>query len=154
MNTVAAWNTIVVWGARGAGKTSIARHLGLPDRFHGDEPMAHLVHAGRGAELALVVFDVTVPAQVQAARCQVAARQAGITEVVVAANKMDLAGYEYDAFKAARTVFLRGWHGEPPPFVPVSARFGDLLRTPGDRIDWYFGPTLAEFLNITDSVAA
>ena len=143
----------VVWGAPGAGKSSIARHLGLPDRFHGDEPLAQLVHAGRGAELALVVFDVTVPAQVQAARCQVAARQAGIGQVVVATNKMDLAG-EYEAFKAARSVFLRGWHGEPPPFVPVSARFGDLLLHPGDRIDWYFGPTLAELLNIPDTVAA
>ena len=146
--------TTVVWGAPGAGKTSIARHLGVPDRFQGDEPLAHLVHAGRGAELALVVFDVTVPAQVQAARCQVAARQAGIRQVVVATNKMDLAGYEYEAFKAARSVFLRGWHGEPPPFVPVSARFGDLLLHPGDRIDWYFGPTLAALLNIADTVAA
>ena len=146
--------TIVVWGAPRAGKTSIARHLGLPDRFQGDEPLAHLVHASRAAELALVVFDVTVPAQVQAARAQVAGRQAGVGRMVVAANKMDLAGYEYDAFKAARTVFLRGWHGTPPAFVPVSARFGDLLRSPGDRIDWYFGPTLADLLNINDTVAA
>ncbi len=137
----------VIWGAPGAGKTSIAKLLGVPDRFHGDEPLAHLVHEGRGAELAIVVFDVTVPAQVQAARCQLAARQAGIARVVAAANKMDLAGYKYDVFKAARTVFLRGWHDAPPPFVPVSARFGDLIRRRGDRIDWYAGPTLVELLN-------
>jgi sulfate adenylyltransferase subunit 1 (EFTu-like GTPase family) len=67
---------------------------------------------------------------------------------------MDLAGYEYDAFKAARSVFLRGWHGPAPLFVPVSARFGDLLLNPGDRIDWYAGPALAELLNIPATVAA
>ena len=138
---------VVVWGAPGAGKTSIAKLLGVPDRFHGDEPLAHLVHEGDGADLAIVVFDVTVPAQVQAARCQLAVRQAGIARVVAAANKMDLAGYEYDVFKAARAVFLRGWHDAAPAFVPACARFGDFIARRGDRIDWYAGPTLEELLN-------
>ena len=121
----------VVWGAPGAGKTSIAEHIGLPDRFHGDESLAHMV-----------------------LESQVGARQAGITQVVVAVNKMDLAGYEYEAFKAARPVFLRGWHGAPPAFVPVSARFGDLLRNLGNRIDWYTGATLDELLGIAEKAAA
>ena len=112
----------VVWGAPGAGKTSIAGHIGIPDRFHGDEALAEVVFESRGADLALLVFDVTVPAQVQAARSQVASRQAGI--------------------------------GEPPAFVPVSARFGDLILHPGNRIDWYAGPTLAELLGIPEQVAA
>jgi sulfate adenylyltransferase subunit 1 len=144
--------TPVIWGAPGAGKTSIAKILGIADRFHGDEPLAHLVLEGRGADLAIVVFDVTVPAQVQAARCQLAARQAGIARVIAAVNKMDLSGYEYDVFKAARNVFLRGWHNEPsaariPAFVPVCARFGDLIVRRGDRIDWYDGPTLQQLIN-------
>jgi sulfate adenylyltransferase subunit 1 (EFTu-like GTPase family) len=144
----------LVWGAPGAGKTSIAGYLGLPDRFHGDESLAWMVHESRGADLAVLVFDVTVPAQVQAARCQLVARQAGVPQVIAAVNKMDLAGYEYESFKAARTVFLRGWHGEPPVFVPVSARFGDLLLHPGDRIDWYAGPTLAELIGVREKIAA
>jgi sulfate adenylyltransferase subunit 1 len=145
---------MIVWGAPGAGKTSIAQRLGVPDRFHGDEPLGRMVSESRGAGIALVVFDVLVPAQVQAARCQVAARQAAIGRVVAVANKMDLAGYEYEAFKAARGVFLRGWHGEAPAFVPASARFADMLLEPGDRIDWYAGPTLAELIGLTDKVAA
>ncbi len=28
---------MIVWGAPGAGKTSIALRLGLAERFHGDE---------------------------------------------------------------------------------------------------------------------
>lgn len=144
----------VIWGAPGAGKTSLAARLGIADRFHGDEPLAQLVHEGRGAELAIVAFDVTLPAQVQATRCQVAARQAGIGLVVAVANKMDLAGYDYDVFKSARAVFLRGWHGAPLPFIPVSARFGDLILEPGDRIDWYAGPTLAQLMQLPERVAA
>jgi sulfate adenylyltransferase subunit 1 len=145
---------MIVWGAPGAGKTSIALRLGLADRFHGDEPLARMVLESRGARVALVVFDVLVPAQVQAARCQVAARQAGIGRVIAAANKMDLAGYEYEAFKAARTVFLRGWHDEPPAFVPLSARYGDFIAEPGNRIDWYDGPTLAALLGVEENAAA
>lgn len=144
----------VVWGAPGAGKSSIAGQLGIADRFRGDEALAELVLESRGAELALIVFDVTVPAQVQAARCQLAARQAGIGQVVAAANKMDLAGYEYEVFKAARTVFLRGWQGTPPQFIPLSARFGDLILDPGNRIDWYAGPTLAQLIGFPQRAAA
>lgn len=144
----------VLWGAPGAGKTSLAKILGLADPYQGDEPLAELVHEGRGAELAIVVFDVTVPAEVQAARCQLAARQAGIPRVVAAANKLDLAGYQHDVFKAARSVFLRGWYGAAPAFVPVSARFGDFILAPGSRIDWYVGSTLSELIGRPQEVAA
>jgi sulfate adenylyltransferase subunit 1 (EFTu-like GTPase family) len=53
--------------------------------------MKYAVWGAPGAG-ALLAFDVTVPAQVQAARYQVASRQAGIGQVVVAVNKMDLTG--------------------------------------------------------------
>jgi hypothetical protein len=111
---------MIVWGAPGAGKTSIALRLGLADRFHGDEPLARMVLESRGARVALVVFDVLVPAQV----------------------------------KAARTVFLRGWHDDPPAFVPLSARYGDFIAEPGNRIDWYDGPTLAALLGVEEKAAA
>ena len=83
----------VVWGAPGAGKTSIAVRAGLPDRFRGDETLAHIVFESRGADVALVVFD-------------------------------------------------------------VSARLGDFLVAPGNRIDWYDGPTLAGLLAIPEQIAA
>jgi hypothetical protein len=117
---------MIVWGAPGAGKTSIALSLGIADRFHGDGPLARMVLESRGAGVALVVFDVMVPAQVQAARCQV----------------------------AARAVFLRGWHDERPVFVPACARYGDFVAEPGNRIEWYDGPTLAALLGLEEKAAA
>ena len=145
---------IVLLGAAGAGKTTLASRLGLPDRFSGAEPIADLVYECRGADLALVVFDVRVPAQVQASRAEIVVRQGGIGRVAAIANKMDLVGYEYESFKAARGVFLRGWAGEPPAFVPVSARFGDYVRSPGNRIDWFDGPVLATLTGLPEALAA
>ena len=145
---------IVLLGAEGAGKSTLAARLGLPDRVVGDESLADLVYDSRGSDRALVVFDVRVPAQVQASRAEIIARQAGIGRVIAVANKMDLVGYEYESFKAARTVFLRGWAGTPPVFVPVSARLGDMLGEPGDRIDWHYGPTLSSLLGLEEKVAA
>lgn len=146
-------NTVIL-GAAGAGKTTLAARLGLPHRFHGAEPLAELVYHARGADLALIVFDVSIPAQVQASRAEIVVRQAGIERVLAVANKMDLAGYEYEAFKAARTVFLRGWSLTPPLFVPVSARFGDFVHAPGNRIDWHYGAALASHLGLEAEVAA
>ena len=37
----------VVWGAPGGGKTSIARHVGISDRFHDDESLAEVVFGNR-----------------------------------------------------------------------------------------------------------
>jgi bifunctional enzyme CysN/CysC len=145
---------IVLLGAEGAGKTTLASRLALPDRFSGNESIADLVYECRGADLALIVFDVRVPAQVQASRADIVVRQGGIRRAVAVANKMDLVGYEYESFKAARSVFLRGWAGEAPAFVPISARFGDYLRAPGNRIDWYDGPVLAEIAGLEEPAFA
>jgi sulfate adenylyltransferase subunit 1 (EFTu-like GTPase family) len=144
----------VLLGAPNAGKSTLAARLGLPDRFGGAESLADLVYECRGADLALIVFDVRVPAQVQASRSEIVVRQAGIGRAIAVANKMDLVGYEYESFKAARAVFLRGWAGTPPAFVPVSARLGDMLELPGDRIDWHYGPTLSALLGLREKVAA
>jgi sulfate adenylyltransferase subunit 1 (EFTu-like GTPase family) len=145
---------IVLLGAAGAGKTTLASRLGLSDRFSGAEPIADLVYECRGADLALIVFDVRVPAQVQASRAEIIVRQGGIGRAVAVANKMDLVGYEYESFKAARSVFLRGWAGEAPLFVPASARFGDYVHAPGNRIDWHEGQALADFVPFQQPVAA
>ena len=71
--------------------------------------------------------------------------------VVVAVDGMEKAGFEYEAFNAERSAFLR--LNPPAPgtdmtFVPVSTHYGDMILRRGDHIDWYDGPTLAEALGV------
>ncbi len=72
--------------------------------------------------------------------------------VIVAVNKMDLVGYEYEAFKTVRAqvaAVAASAHAVGIAVVPVSARFGDNVLHRGDRIDWYPGRTLHDFLAAT-----
>jgi sulfate adenylyltransferase subunit 1 (EFTu-like GTPase family) len=71
--------------------------------------------------------------------------------VVIAVDGMEKAGFEYEAFKAERSAFLRS--NPPAPgtdmmFVPVSTHYGDMILRRGNHIDWYDGPTLAEALGV------
>lgn len=70
-------------------------------------------------------------------------------QVVIAVNKLDLAGFEYDVFKDARQRLYTQLASLPLHsirIVPVSARHGDMIATRGTSIDWYHGPTLADVL--------
>jgi uncharacterized protein (DUF934 family) len=169
---------VVFWGAQGAGKTSLAtrllsadhaaraalaarglcllpRTVQLADLFEGDEPLGNVVAESRGAGLAVVVLDVRARPELQAARFALAAQQAGIARIVVAVNKMDLAGYRQEAFRAARGSFLHGWLGPQPDFVPVSARHDELVFARGERIDWHAGATLAALIGLApEEIAA
>lgn len=85
------------------------------------------------------------------AHAHAAIAEAGDTQVphlIVAVNKMDLAGYEYDVFKRVRAevAVAAAERASGVAVVPVSAWFGDNVVSRGDRIDWYPGTTLAEFL--------
>lgn len=70
-------------------------------------------------------------------------------QVVIAINKLDLAGFEYDVFKDARHRLYQQLADLPLHsirIVPVSAKHGDMLVARGTSIDWYYGPTLAEII--------
>jgi sulfate adenylyltransferase subunit 1 (EFTu-like GTPase family) len=72
-----------------------------------------------------------------------------VPHVIVAVNRMDLAGYEYEPFKTVRAQVAEAAeasHAGGIAVVPVSARLGDNILDRGDRIDWYPGRTLIEFL--------
>ena len=127
-----------ILGLPGAGRRSIARRLAAAGRSV--EPQSHQL---------LVVIDWReglAPATRHAL-----AMIAPIVEpqVVIAINKLDLAGFEYDVFKDARQRLYTQLASLPLHsirIVPVSARHGDMIATRGTSIDWYHGPTLADVL--------
>jgi len=94
---------------------------------------------------ALLVCDVR-EALAEDAQKQIAIlRLWGISDFVVALNKMDLASYAAGAYTAASARvrdLLAAHDGRTHAVVPVAAKSGDNVTEPSDRMPWYDGPTL------------
>jgi hypothetical protein len=102
-----------------------------------------------GVAGSVIVVDARTGLDAHARAAIAEAGDARVPHLIVAVNKMDLVGYEYDVFKRVRAEVAdaaaeHSAHGIA--VVPVSAWFGDNVVSRGDRIDWYPGTTLAEFL--------
>jgi sulfate adenylyltransferase subunit 1 (EFTu-like GTPase family) len=128
-------------GGPRAGKTS------LEERLFGARWLP-----GRDAAAAIVVVDALRGLDPAGRAALAALTDERVPHVIVAVNKLDLAGYEYEAFKTVRAQVAAAAeeaHAGGIAVVPVSARFGDNVLDRGDRIDWYPGGTLLEFLVAT-----
>jgi sulfate adenylyltransferase subunit 1 (EFTu-like GTPase family) len=98
---------------------------------------------------AVIVVDARTGLDAQAHGAIAAAGDTHVPHLIVAVNKMDLVGYEYDVFKRVRAEVAEAaaeHSASGVAVVAVSAWFGDNVVSRGDRIDWYPGTTLAEFL--------
>ncbi len=79
------------------------------------------------------------------------AKTLGVTQLIVAVNKMDTAKYEQGRFNKVKedVVKLLGTIGYDPNeiiFVPIAALLGDNLTKKSEKLGWYTGPTLLEAL--------
>jgi bifunctional enzyme CysN/CysC len=100
-------------------------------------------------EAALILVDVRKGVLEQTRRHTLIAWLFGIRRMIVAVNKMDLAGYDYQTFSAVRDQFSRlaeSLEGTEIQFVPVSALNGDNVITRSERMPWHRGPALLELL--------
>lgn len=80
-------------------------------------------------------------------------RTLGITQLIIAINKMDEVNYDkarYDAVKAELTTLLKmvGYKPDDMNFIPTSAFKGDNLAKPSENTKWYTGPTLLAALDL------
>ncbi|WP_237151513.1 sulfate adenylyltransferase subunit CysN [Oryzibacter oryziterrae] len=105
------------------------------------------------SDLAVILVDSRYGILTQTRRHSFIASLLGIRHVVLAVNKIDLAGYSEDVFnrivaeyKAFAADF--GFHTFQP--IPLSARFGDNVLERGPNMPWYTGPTLVEHLETVD----
>lgn len=97
------------------------------------------------ADLAIVLIDARKGVLRQTRRHSFIASLLGIRNVVLAVNKIDLAGYDKSVFENIVSEF--GEFSETLGFssvvaIPMSARYGDNVTAPSDNMDWYHGPTL------------
>ncbi len=97
------------------------------------------------ADLAVAVVDATAGLRQQARRHICIAALLGVRHLLVAANKMDLAGWDEAAFQSVTDevdALARRLGLDTVVIVPVSALLGDNVAEPSAHMPWYAGPTL------------
>jgi sulfate adenylyltransferase subunit 1 len=101
------------------------------------------------SDLAVILVDGTKGLLPQTFRHAYIASLLGITSVVAAINKMDLAEYQEEQFLSLEREFLalalRLGIGAVK-CIPISALAGDNVVKPSEHMLWYTGPTLLEHL--------
>jgi len=108
------------------------------------------------ADLAVVLVDARKGVQIQSRRHAYIAALLRIPHLVVAINKMDLVGFAEPVFASIRDEFesfARRIGAPAPVFIPISALAGDNVVDPSERMPWYDGPTLLEYLETVDPEA-
>ena len=109
----------------------------------------NMVTGASTAALAIVLVDARKGLLEQTRRHSFIASLLGIRHIVLAVNKIDLAGYDEAVFN--RIVqdyqsFAKALGFSTIQAIPLSARFGDNIRTPSQNMRWYKGPALLDWL--------
>lgn len=109
----------------------------------------NMVTGASNADLAIILVDARHGVVEQTHRHSLVAALMGIPHIVVAVNKMDLAGYDEQTFyniaadyqKLAQKLDLK-----EVTFIPLSAYVGDNVVESSSKMTWYEGPTLLQHL--------
>jgi bifunctional enzyme CysN/CysC len=132
------------------------RHFSTPRRrfIIADTPghaqyTRNMVTGASTADLAVVLVDAREGLLTQSRRHAAIAGLLRLPRIVLAVNKMDLVDYDQDAFRHICAEF-RAWAArldvEEVACIPISALAGDNVVERSERLDWYGGPTLLEYL--------
>jgi sulfate adenylyltransferase subunit 1 len=121
----------------------------------------NMVTGASTAELALILVDARNGMVAQSRRHLAIARLLGITDFVIAINKMDLVDYAEPVYQDICRQFADFMKGldrydlreASTIFVPMSAVEGTMVVERGGRMPWYEGPTLLEVLEAAEPSA-
>jgi len=119
----------------------------------------NMVTGASTADLAVILIDARRGVLTQTRRHSFLVSLLGITEVVVAINKLDLVGYSehvFDEIEEDYRAFAREIGLEHITCIPISALRGDNITELSEATPWYSGPTLIEHLEtvqIADQLA-
>ncbi len=98
------------------------------------------------ADLAILLVDARYGVRVQSRRHAQIARLLGITDYVLAVNKMDLVDFDRGVFDDICEEFDRILPNATLHAIPMSALHGDNVITRSDRTPWFEGASLLEYL--------
>jgi elongation factor 1-alpha len=105
------------------------------------------------ADAAVLVVDAKDGIMAQTKEHVFLARTLGVSQLIIAINKMDRANYEqgrYEELKKEVLSLLKmvGYKEEQVVFVPVSAFEGQNITKKSDKMPWFDGPTFLQTLDL------
>jgi sulfate adenylyltransferase subunit 1 len=109
----------------------------------------NMVTGASTADVAIILVDARKGVIEQTRRHAFIAAILAIPHVVVAVNKMDLAGYSEERFREIESELAKTSERlglRDVQVIPVSALHGDNVVERGEGMPWYEGPTLLEYL--------
>jgi bifunctional enzyme CysN/CysC len=117
----------------------------------------NMITGASTADLAVILVDARKGVLTQTRRHSYLAHLIGIEHIVLAVNKMDLVGFDRSRFEAivaeygafAESIGIGAF--EP---IPMSALAGDNIAARSERMPWYRGSALIEYLETVDVNAA
>jgi len=98
------------------------------------------------ADVAILLIDARNGVRTQSKRHARIARLLGITDFVLAINKMDLVDFDQEVFERIQDEFSESLAGASVHAIPMSALHGDNVITHSDRTPYFDGRPLLEFL--------
>lgn len=113
----------------------------------------NMITGASQADAAILVCAAKEGVQSQTKEHVFLSRTLGITQLIIAINKIDEVNYDkarYDAVKAEVSTLLKmvGYKPDEMNFIPTSAFKGDNLAKPSENTKWYTGPTLLAALDM------
>jgi bifunctional enzyme CysN/CysC len=118
-----------------------------------EEFLKNMITGAASAEAAVIVIAADEGAREQSRRHGQLLSLLGLSQLIVAVNKMDLAGYDEEVFRKISkeySKFLETLGLKARVFLPISASSGANVVRKSDEMSWFKGPTLLDALDELD----
>ena len=114
----------------------------------------NMVTGASTADAALLLVDARRGVLEQTRRHAYLSQLLGIRHFILCVNKMDLAGWDrsvFDQIAEELTRFAGRMGVTDVRAIPISAKHGDWVVSPSERMAWYAGPPLLELLETLEA---
>src|SRR5882724_833756 len=115
----------------------------------------NMVTGASNSDLAIILIDARRGVSEQTKRHSIIASILGIRHIVVAINKMDMVNFAEDVFSNIVVEYSQiaaELNLKDATYIPISALLGDNIVSKSDKMKWYEGKTLLDFLETIEVV--
>ncbi len=126
------------------------RHYVIIDAPGHKEFIRNMITGASQAEAAILIVDAKEGVREQTKRHAYILGMLGLEQVIVVVNKMDRIGYSEARFGEVKTelsAFLGSLGISPVYWIPISAKDGDNVAIPSDKMPWHDAPTVLDALD-------